>query len=167
MKKYILIFALNLIVCSSFAATVNDLMFNYKGIEGSVFVNTGEGNLSSEQHLLMNSWLTKFSQLYFNGEEGNIATVANLKSLELLSLCNCDEATKSRYMNDAIRAQNGKMDCLLKIKKDGENMNIYGKAKEGMVKELIVVTYGKCCRVAHIEGNFEMAKLQAAAENTK
>lgn len=142
-------------------------MFNYKGVEGSIYVDATENNLSSQQHLLINSWLTNFSRFYFNGEEGNIATVANLKSLKLLSLCNCDNTTKSSYMNDALRAQSGKMDCLLKMKKDGEYMNIYGKAKNGMVKELVVVTFGQCCRVARLEGNFEMAKLQAAAESNK
>lgn len=168
MKKITIVFTMMMFVGNMFAAgNVKDLIFDYEGQAGSMYIETDAKYLSPAQHLLANEFWKKFSLLYAGEEEADFIGVADVSSLTLLSLDNCSDEIKTSYMNRAIRIDAGKYELISKVKTDGTNILIYGKEKKGVIAELVLVTVGNKCSIATLKGCFDRNKLETAGERIK
>lgn len=142
MKRTLLILIALLAMATTGMAqrTVNGLFNRYEDKAGAEYKNLGP--------LLMGIIKTFAAD---KSEEGEV--IKSLKSIKVLDLEECTPEVKQEFAQKARNLKPRRMELLMQMKDDGENVCIWGKMKKETVRQLLIVTDDK---IVKIKGKFDL-----------
>lgn len=140
---WILTAMLLLMTTNGMAQTVNGLFNRYEDKLGAEYRNLGP--------LLMG--LVKMFAAD-KSEEGRV--IKSIKSIKVLDLEECAPEVKQEFAQKTRNLKPRRMELLMQVKDEDDNVSIWGKTRRNTVRQLLIVTDDKMVR---IKGKFDLDKI--------
>lgn len=145
MRRIICILTVMLLVMATGgrAQTVNGLFNRYEDEAGAEYINLGPLLMTFVKMIAADK-----------SEEGRV--IKSIKSVKVLDLEDCSKDVREEFAQKARNLNQEKMELLMQVKDDGENVGIWGKTKKNTVRQLLIITDDK---MVQIKGKFDLDKI--------
>lgn len=168
MKRIFTVILLGLLfsaaVLPAAAQDAGSLYSRYAGMPGAESVSVGKFWIN------LAKLIVAFGQddAGMTDSEADIAlkTLSHISSVKVLDLSGCDGKVLERFSKDADECSTEGYSLLAKVRDDGDDLRVFVRKKDGVIREMLVVSAGDDPAVIRIEGRIteeEAARYIAAA----
>lgn len=146
------------------AQNARSLYSRYAGMPGAESVSVGKFWIN------LAKLIVAFGQddAEMTDSEADIAlkTLSHISSVRVLDLSGCDRKVLARFSKDVNECSTDGYSLLAKVRDDGDDLRVFVRKRDGIIREMLVVSAGDDPAVIQIEGRIteeEAARYIAAA----
>lgn len=113
----------------------------------------------------INPFLTWVGKLFI-GNDGGLNVAKKTKSVKVLSIEECDEATQARLHSCLSELTQEGYEELVRVNSDGDKVRIYAKIKKETINRLLISAISKKeCALIYVKGKFKLSDLDDLVES--
>ncbi len=92
-----------------------------------------------------------------------------ISSVKVLSLEDCDEKVKSRFVKELKSLESDGYETLVNVKDEGDRVRLFGKVKKDVIREMLIFAHtdGGDCAAVLLKGKISMDRIADASGMVK